>query len=60
MKQVYDFLSRLSRNNNKVWFDAHKSQYLQAKETFENFTQELIDEVAKWDEYVASNKPSVR
>ncbi|MBR4801835.1 MAG: DUF2461 domain-containing protein [Bacteroidales bacterium] len=60
MKQVYDFLSRLSRNNNKVWFDAHKSQYLQAKETFESFTQELIDEVAKWDEYVAANKPSVR
>ena len=60
MKRVYDFLSRLSRNNNKVWFDAHKAQYLEAKRIFDDFTCELIDEVAKWDSYVASRKPTLK
>ena len=60
MKRVYDFLGRLSRNNNKPWFDAHKSQYLEAKAVFEDFTAELIEEVAKWDEYVAASKPTVK
>ena len=60
MKRVYDFLGRLSCNNNKPWFDAHKAQYLEAKKIFEDFTAELIEEVAKWDEYVAASKPTVK
>lgn len=59
MKRVYDFLGRLSCNNNKPWFDAHKAQYLETKKIFEDFTAELIEEVAKWDEYVAASKPTV-
>ncbi|MBR6466028.1 MAG: DUF2461 domain-containing protein [Bacteroidales bacterium] len=60
MKRVYDFLAALSRNNNKVWFDAHKDRYLEAKKIFDDFTAELIEEVAKWDEYVSASKPTVR
>ncbi|MBO7561833.1 MAG: DUF2461 domain-containing protein [Bacteroidales bacterium] len=60
MKRVYDFLFHLSRNNNKPWFDAHKDQYLQAKKVFDEFTSELIDRIAKWDEYLAAAKPSVK
>jgi len=60
MKRVYDFLYHLSRNNNKPWFDAHKSQYLEAKQVFDSFTSELIDEVATWDDYLAASKPSVK
>ncbi len=60
MKRVYDFLFHLSRNNNKPWFDAHKAQYLEAKQVFDTFTSDLIDEISKWDGYLASNKPSVK
>lgn len=60
MKRVYDFLAALSRHNDKVWFDAHKALYLEAKDIFEEFTAELIEEVAKWDEYVSASKPTVK
>lgn len=60
MKRVYDFLAALSRNNNKAWFDAHKALYLEAKEVFEDFTADLIEEVAKWDEYVSASRPTVK
>ena len=60
MKRVYDFLYSLARNNNKPWFDAHKSQYLVVKEIFDGFTAELIERIAEWDEYLAANKPTVK
>jgi len=60
MKRVYDFLYHLSRNNNKPWFDAHKAQYLEAKRIFDEFTSELIDRIAEWDDFLAADKPSVK
>ncbi|MCO6496611.1 MAG: DUF2461 domain-containing protein [Chitinophagaceae bacterium] len=43
------FLSQLKRNNNKPWFDAHREQYLAAKEDFDNLVQEIINEYGKVD-----------
>lgn len=60
MKRVYDFLFHLSRNNNKPWFDAHKDQYLIAKQVFDSFTSELVDRICQWDPYLAANRPSVK
>lgn len=43
------FLKTLSRNNNKVWFDAHRDQYLDAKKDFENFVSAIIKKTATFD-----------
>lgn len=31
------FLTDLTKNNNKAWFESHKADYLEAKENFESF-----------------------
>lgn len=43
------FLKTLSSNNNKPWFDAHRSDYLEAKSDFEYFVSALIKASAKFD-----------
>ena len=41
---IQSFLSELSQNNNKAWFDNHRPAYNAARETFEKFINGLIDE----------------
>ncbi|NLH23525.1 MAG: DUF2461 domain-containing protein, partial [Bacteroidales bacterium] len=53
MERVTGFLSLLSQNNNKEWFDAHKSQYKEALEVFQDFTTELINGIATFDKAVS-------
>ncbi len=60
IKFVYSFLERLAKNNNKIWFDAHKEEYLKAKVIFEAFTMELVARISQWDEYIASSPLSVK
>jgi len=48
-KQVLNFLSDLSVNNNREWFQENKNKYLQAKENFEVFINLLIHEISKFD-----------
>lgn len=43
------FLKSLSKNNNKLWLDAHRNQYLEAKTDFENFVAILIKETVRFD-----------
>ena len=43
------FLKSLAKNNNKVWFDAHRGEYLTAKTDFENFVATLIKRTAQFD-----------
>jgi len=43
------FLKDLKKNNNKSWFDAHRSQYEGAKKDFENFIQSVLDKHCKND-----------
>ena len=43
------FLKSLRLNNNKVWFDEHKTEYQAAKADFESMVQQLIDGLAKQD-----------
>ena len=52
MKQVLDFLRNLLLNNEKPWFDAHKADYLQAKDTISAFAEELIDGIRSFDDTV--------
>jgi uncharacterized protein (TIGR02453 family) len=43
------FLKQLKRNNNKPWFDAHRSEYEAARADFAGFVQQLIDAQGKKD-----------
>ena len=49
MEQVISFLTELAQHNYKEWFDAHKGEYLQAKNTVAEVAAELISRVAAFD-----------
>lgn len=46
-KTTYDFLSQISKNNNRDWYHANKDFYKEAKADFEAFTDAVIDEMRK-------------
>ena len=49
MKDVLNFLTDLSKNNNREWFNANKDSYLQARETFDGMVNRLIPGIRKFD-----------
>jgi len=49
MKEVLKFLRELSRNNDREWFNAHKSEYLAVKQTTDTLAATLIAEIADID-----------
>lgn len=44
-----DFLKRLSKNNNRDWFNAHKDQYIAAQENMIDFVEALKAQVRRHD-----------
>ena len=48
------FLKKLSKNNNKPWFDANRKEYEKARADFEVFIQNVINGFAKSDPSIAS------
>ncbi len=52
MQTVFKFLKQLKSNNNRDWFEANKDQYLQAKDEFEKFADELISGIRKFDKKI--------
>lgn len=48
-RTTLEFLDRLSHNNNKEWFNTHRSEYISAKTNFENFVQSLINEITQFE-----------
>lgn len=51
-KETLNFLSTLEINNNREWFNENKQLYLEAKANVENVVNEIIAEVAEFDESV--------
>ncbi len=43
------FLSDLKKNNNKLWFEEHRGEYMSAKKDFEHFISQLIKKAAAFD-----------
>ena len=41
-KNTFKFLKELKKNNNRAWFEKNKSTYLEAKENWEAFLEELL------------------
>ncbi|WP_343696036.1 DUF2461 domain-containing protein [Flavobacterium sp.] len=48
-KSTLDFLVQLKENNNKPWFEEHKSEYLTELNHIENFAGALLKELSKTD-----------
>lgn len=49
LKPVLDFVRELHDNNNKAWFEAHRAQYDEARACFEDFVQDVIIGVDRFD-----------
>ncbi|WP_166921289.1 DUF2461 domain-containing protein [Flavobacterium poyangense] len=59
-KSSLDFLNELKANNNKPWFETHKTTYLKELNHIENFAGALLQELSKTDVLeTASGKKSV-
>lgn len=52
MRQVLRFLHSLSLHNDKAWFDAHKPDYLKAKDTIEILAVKLIEGIRSFDDTI--------
>lgn len=49
LEVVLNFLKALAKNNNREWFEKNKTKYLEAKEVFEVFVTQLLNECVKFD-----------
>ena len=54
MKQLLRFLHSLSLHNNKAWFEAHKADFLKAKDTLASLTVDLIRGIRSFDETIGA------
>src|ERR1700733_4896387 len=59
-KDSLDFLTDLSKNNNREWFNTHKDRYMEARDNIINFADALLGEMNKHDHIeTPSGKKSV-
>ncbi len=58
IKDIFNFLADLSRNNNREWFNANKERYMDVKKTVEIFTSRLINVVREVDPAVGALTPA--
>ncbi|MFR9063684.1 MAG: DUF2461 family protein [[Clostridium] scindens] len=56
-EKIMPYLTELKENNSREWYHAHKSQYQEANQEFEELIQELILEIGKVDGSILHNKP---
>jgi uncharacterized protein (TIGR02453 family) len=56
-KSVFEFLSKLKKNNNKEWFDKNRPQFEIVKKNHKEFISELISSIAKFDPAVKTLEP---
>jgi uncharacterized protein (TIGR02453 family) len=54
MKEVFDFLLDLRANNNRDWFQSHKSRYNSALESMKIFQEEVGAAISRYDVLDAS------
>lgn len=57
MKDTLKFLTDLSRNNNKEWFDANKDRYLEAKSKVEALTGDVLAGIRSFDDTIGQLSP---
>ncbi|RNA63104.1 DUF2461 domain-containing protein [Chryseobacterium nematophagum] len=52
-QKTFDFLKKLSKNNDREWFNENKKLYTEAQENVISFLEELIKEMGNFDEELA-------
>lgn len=55
--EILDFLRQLHANNDREWFDAHRSEWARVKRQWADFTAELIEGIASFDATVRGLRP---
>jgi uncharacterized protein (TIGR02453 family) len=55
--ETLEFLKKLDKNNNREWFNAHKADFIVAKENIAALTGYLISEIAKFDPSISGTLP---
>jgi len=55
--QILKFLSAVRQNNDRLWFEKNKGQYLQAKENFEVFVTQFLKELVAFNPGLAGLDP---
>ncbi len=53
---ILSFLQKLVDHNDRVWFDANKLLYLEAKESMESLVNQVIQEVSEFDSSIADQQ----
>lgn len=53
-KQLIEFLTELSHNNTRDWFETNKKNYQESRIVFEHIVEYLILEITKFDPSIAS------
>ena len=56
-EEILDFLRRLYENNDREWFDAHRAEWTRVKGLWADFTAELIEGIASFDDSVRGLRP---
>lgn len=57
MKEIRRFLCELAMNNEREWFNANKGWYLECKERFDEFTEQLIAGIREFDPHIGALTP---
>lgn len=57
INNTLEFLKKLSRNNNREWFEKNKSRYLEIKNEFELFVTDVLLDMITFDESLAGLNP---
>lgn len=57
-KSTFQFLKQLKKNNEKAWFDEHRSTYLTAREDVISFIEAILGHLAKKEAGFAELKPA--
>ena len=57
MNTIFTFLSGLIANNNREWFQAHRTEYDEAWGKFNSFLEQLIAEMGKFDASISFLSP---
>lgn len=55
--KIFDFLNLIDKNNNREWFNENKNLFIEAQTDFQDFVEELISEMGKFDENILKLDP---
>jgi len=57
MNLILKFLKDIKKNNDREWFEKNKPRYTEAKEQFEAFVGDLLEEIITFDESLSGLEP---